>query len=350
MQALRATFPATLVCAFLGLASLSTGCSRTDTVPDLPSPGNNAAVPVHTAVVTTSSLSRTQSVAGTVRPVDHAVLSARIMGTVAEAAFSLGQHVPAGTLLVRLDAAEYAARVAQSEAALAQLEADFARESALLAQGASTSATVRTLAERQSAAAAALLEARSLLGYTRISAPFSGTVTRRFVNPGDFAAPGAALVELEGDTGLRVELEVPATLPFPAIGTALTVHLSSVSDAALLATLAEISSASDAQSRTRLAKLDLPAGSGARFGDFARVAWPAGTETALTVPAPAVSLFGQMERVFVVREGHAELRLVKTAGTRDGLAIIAAGLSAGEVVVLSPPSALREGQALALLP
>jgi hypothetical protein len=72
---------------------------------------------------------------------------------------------------------------------------------------------------------------------------------------------------------------------------------------------------------------------------------------ALQVPAGAIALLGQMERVFVVGEGHrAILRLVKTGVAAGDRMEIVSGLDAGERVVLNPPAGLREGQPLEILP
>jgi hypothetical protein len=58
-----------------------------------------------------------------------------------------------------------------------------------------------------------------------------------------------------------------------------------------------------------------------------------------------VTRFGQMERVFSIGpQNRAVLRLVKTAGVRDDLVEIVAGLSAGDQVIVNPPAGLREGQ------
>ena len=67
---------------------------------------------------------------------------------------------------------------------------------------------------------------------------------------------------------------------------------------------------------------------------------------ALRVPAEAVTTIGQMERVFVARDGRAELRLVKAGAVRGGRVEILSGLAEGERVVVTPPAGLREGQPL----
>ena len=98
-----------------------------------------------------------------------------------------------------------------------------------------------------------------------------------------------------------------------------------------------------------LVKVALPAGS-VRSGQFARLQVAAGRTETLLVPAAALTRFGQMERVFVVENGRAVLRLVKTGRiTGDRLEILS-GLNAGEQIVLAPPAALRDGQAVTLQP
>jgi multidrug efflux pump subunit AcrA (membrane-fusion protein) len=75
------------------------------------------------------------------------------------------------------------------------------------------------------------------------------------------------------------------------------------------------------------------------------------TRRTLLVPASAVSLNGQMERVFVVGEGNrATLRIVKTGAARGTDVEILSGLSASERVVSDPPATLREGQPLEAQP
>ncbi|MFA6959660.1 MAG: efflux RND transporter periplasmic adaptor subunit [Opitutaceae bacterium] len=306
-------------------------------------------VAVRTALAEEARQVRVQLVAGTLRPVDHAVVSTQVMGSVAAADFAVGQPVAAGDLLVTLSADELDARLAQAQAALDAVARDHARESLLLDKGVSTSEAVRSLADRLRGAEAAVKEAKTLLGYTRVRAPFSGVIAQRLVQKGDLATAGAPLFSIEGANGLRAEIEVPASLSLLAVGEKLTVQLSDGTE--VVGTLEELATAADPQTRTRLAKVALPAfAPAAHSGDFVRVAWPAGEVTTITVPVESVSVFGQMERVFVVEQGRAHLRLVKTAGSQDGRMRIAAGLNAGETVVMTAPVVLRDGQRVEVQP
>ena len=325
--------PSILVLPFLLLAGCSRGVGPAQ-------PDRAAAVPVRTATVVSSRTPRTQAVAGTVRPFARATIAAKITGTVASTRLVVGQAVAAGDLLVTLQADELAARAEQAQAALTQAEREYEREHSLQAQGASTADAVSAADDRRRQARAGAQEAAAMLTYTRVTAPFAGVLTGELVKPGDLATPGRALFEIEGTDRLRAEVQVPESLALPAIGAGLAVELG---DTTVTGQLVELSPAADPVSRTRLAKLDLPAAAPARSGQFVRVLWPGSDDVALTIPATAVSVLGQMERVFVAANGRAQLRLVKTGAHAGDRVEIAAGLDAGETVIVEPPAALRDG-------
>lgn len=284
---------------------------------------------------------RFQALPGTVRPAERAVVSSKVLGTVETRSVALGRKVSAGETLATLSANEIAARVEQAKAALAQTERDLQRETRLLEQGASTTEAVRNLEDKLRISKAGVEEAETLLGYTTITAPFAGVITREYVKEGDLASPGTPLFDLEGAEGFQVEVRVPDSLAAPELGTEMPVDLGQTST---VGSVAEVSPSADAATRTRLAKLNIPSATGARSGQFARVSWPAGVAASITVSGEAVTAFGQMERVFVVEEGKARLRLVKT-GRRTGDKIeILAGLTGGEMVVVGPDASLVDGQ------
>jgi len=344
MSLYRLSFPQRAVVAVI-FALLSSGCSRSD-APEYGS--KNSPVAVHVAVAELRQVHRHQPVAGTLRPADHAIVSARIMGTITGADFTLGRRVAAGEPLLTINAAELNARLEQAQAVLSQAVRDHEREAGLLTKGVVTSESVRALADHRSGAEAAVQEAKVLLSYTRVTSPFQGIITRKYIQNGDLATLGEALFAIEAECGLRAEVEVPASLPDIVIGTSVSVQLSAFTTNG---TLTEFSPAADPISRTRLAKLSLPTdASNTGSGDFVRVLWPAGESAAITVPIDAVCNVGQMERVYVVTAGRAQLRLVKTSGITSGRLIVAAGLEAGETVILASPASLKDGQVVEIQP
>jgi membrane fusion protein (multidrug efflux system) len=306
---------------------------------------------VRTATVTMESIASLTEVSGTVRPVQRAQLAAKLMGAIEEMPITLGQTVRAGDLLVKISAGEITARLAQAQAQLNVARRDLARERELLPKGASTADMVRGLEDRLTASEAMVREAEVMLGYAEIRAPFDGVIARKSAHPGDLAAPGMVLLEVEGTADFQVEVAVPDSLAAGlARGTPLTVELPAAG-LTFTGAVAELSSAADTQTRSVLAKISVPAGTVVRSGEFARVGVPGNPVPTLLVPATALSPLGQMERVFVSGTDHrALLRLVKSGPVRGERVEILSGLDAGERVVVNPPAGLREGQTLEILP
>ncbi len=333
--------PAALLAALL----VHAGCSRP--APSASNARTEGAITVTTEQVEASVMPRYQDVTATVRPVERATVAARVMGRIERIHVPIGGQVKAGEPLVTLQADEIQARLEQARAQLDQVTRDLARETTLVGQGASSAETARALEDRRRAAAASVNEATALWSYTTLTAPFDGVVTRRAAEVGDLAVPGAALLELEGVGLLRAEAEVPESFALLTPGARIAVRLD---DVELTGTLAELSPAADPVSRTRLAKVELPANSAARSGQFVRVRWPAGENRRLLVPTSAATRFGQMERVWVVSAGRLTLRLVRT-GARFGDRIeLLSGVAEGETVVVKPTPALRDGQPVNLAP
>jgi RND family efflux transporter MFP subunit len=329
------------------LLALLPGCARHEAAatatPALPP------VKVRLATVQTVSLPHVTEVTGTIRPAHHAMLAAKVMGTIAELPVTLGQRVRQGDLLLRISAAEINAKVIQARSQLNLALRDLERERDLLAKGASTAEMVRSLEDRFTMTEAMVREAETMLSYTEIRAPFDGVVAHKFVNAGDLAGPGQPLLEVEGTDDFEIEAGIPESLAAAlAVGTSLEIEAPRV---AFTGRLREISSTADAATRSVGVKVAVPAGTAVRSGQFARVLVPGATVPNLLVPVVALSLSGQMERVFVAGENRqAVLRLVKTGDTHGDLVEVLSGLSSGEKVVLNPPAGLHEGQPLEAQP
>jgi RND family efflux transporter MFP subunit len=286
----------------------------------------------------------TEEVVGTVRARQRASIEAKISGRIDSVLVAPGHPVKTGDLLVRLDAREIKARLDQAVAAREQAEGDLKRFVALFKSQTISQAEFDAIQSRARIARAAAAEAETTLGQANVLAPFDGVVTRKFAEVGDLAAPGRALLEVEDPSALRFEADVPETAAGRmAPGVRLPVRVAGL-DRDLEGVVGEISPAIDPASRTFLVKLDLPPVEGLRIGQFGRVAVPVGETTTLRLPAPAVLRRGQMELVFVVVDGRAWLRLVKS-GKRFGDDVeLVSGLEAGEVVVVDGAAALQDRQ------
>ncbi len=313
-------------------------------VPDLP------AVAVKVQAAKLEPHVATEEVVGTVRSKLRAMVEAKISGRVLEYTATPGAMVKAGDLLARLENQEIQAKVDQAKAMLDQAERDFARQKQLIASNATTRQDFDAADARVKVATAGLNEAETMFGYAKVTAPFDGVITRKLADVGDLAMPGKPLLEIEAPTALRFEADLPeAILDRITMGAKMQVKVASVSNP-LEATVSEIAPVADPVSRTFQVKLDLPKADGLRTGQFGRVSVPVAEVKLLMVPKKSVIKRGQMELVFVAKDGKAALRLVKTGRALNGSIEVLSGLEEGEQVVISDVAKLADGQPVTIQP
>lgn len=285
-------------------------------------------------------------VSGVVRANTRASIAPKVMGSISNFPIKLGQAVKKGDLLVEINAPEIREKVSQAQTQLRQAQRDLTREQSLFDKEASTAETVRNLEDRVAMMESMVTEAEAMLAYTEIRAPFDGSVSRIYADEGSLAAPGMPLLELDGTSGLEIEAGVPESLISGQIeGDRFQAYLPS-SNSAFEATVVEVSSASNDQSRSVKVRFSIPANIQARPGQFARIQLEGSNRSKIMVPVNAISKLGQMERVFVAVEDHALLRLVKTGATEGQQVEVLTGLDAGEWIVVDSTETLTDGQPL----
>jgi len=286
----------------------------------------------------------TEEVVGTVRAKRHATLEPRLSGRITSLPVMLGQRVKAGELVARLDAAEIRAQLEQAEASLEQAERDWSRTSTLFEQQAATRAEYDAAQSRHRVARAMAAEAKAMMNYADIVAPFDGLVTRKWAEVGDFAAPGKPLVSIEDPSILQMEAEVPQAIArHLAQDDRINVLVDGIKEP-LTGVVSEMAPATDPLTRTFQVKVDLPQQAGVNSGQFARLLVPLGESYALRLPVSAVVQRGQLEIVFVVSDRQAHLRLVKTGKRIGDEWEILSGLDADASVVVEGADLLSDGQ------
>lgn len=324
---------------------LLAACGRHETPPSA-APALPTAT-VHTLPAAYENHAATEEVVGTVRSKQRAVVEAKVSGRVLEYTATPGAVVQRGELLARLEVQEIQAKVDQARALLDQARREYDRQKQLITSNATTRQEYETAEARVKITTAGLTEAETMLGYASVTAPFDGVVTRKLADVGDLAMPGKPLLEIEAPGSLRFEADLPeAILDRVQLGAKLPVRLNQI----VVGTVSEISPIADPVSRTFRVKLDLPPVDGLRTGQFGRVSVPVAETRLLLVPREAVLKRGQMEIVFIVRDGRASLRLVKTGKTLDGRVEVLSGLEEGDSVVVRDTDRLIDGQPVTVQP
>lgn len=299
-----------------------------------------------TVVVVDTMMSTVFEASGPALPVAEATLSTKLMGAVTAVLVTEGTRVAAGAPLVRLDAADLDAKsrqasagIAGAEAAYREAQAQATRIRALYADSAAPRAQLDAVEAGLARATAGLEAARAgstelnaVRAYGVLRAPFAGVVTRRFVDVGDFAAPGAPLVTVQDASRLRISAAVPAamarrvkagmTLAGRIEGEAVQAVIEGVVPSA--ATMYTINAIVANRSGA------LPA------GGSATLAVPGGSaERTLLVPLSAIVREGDLTGVRVVRDGRSELRWVRLGDSYGDRVVVRTGLQAGERVALA---------------
>lgn len=285
---------------------------------------------------------------GSVRPQTIATIRAQVSGQVVAAAFEIGDAVSKGDLLVELQVPELEAQVEAAEARLAEIEGDLARERSLLENNASTREQVRSLTDRRRQAAARLEEARAVRRHAKVTAPFDGSIARKWIEVGDLARPGLPLLELEQPGKLEIATQLPGDLPIPDSYTWIEV---TDGDVNMHASITAVAASLDSVTRSRSILLQIPEqGPELSAGQFVRILWPDRAREMMVIPGAAIRRNGPVEQVFVIQDQIARMRLIRSGMSRGQDTQVHAGLSEGETVVLNPPSLLRDGSLVEVVP
>ena len=326
----------------IGVLLFTGGCKneehKTVLPPELPS------VEVQTDKAVLQPVTNQIELLGTIESVNKVEIAAKVSGTISELPVVLGSKVNKGDLLIRVRAGEIDARVSQSMAELEKAKRNLEREKKPLSKKAATKETVRSLQETVNIAEAAYKEALTYQTYTTITAPIDGHITRKHVNMGDLATPGKPLLNIEDNSRLQVITEIPERYILQIHkGDTLNVAVPAA-QLSIIGTVSEVAPTTSPKTRTAPVKLDIVPHAKLHGGQFVRVTLGRDDDNTLTVPKTAVSTFGQIDRVFVITDNRAELRLVKTGRAYGDSIEILAGLSVGETVVSSDSQTLKDGQ------
>ncbi len=202
---------------------------------------------------------------------------------------------------------------------------------------------VRMLQAQLKQALAGLAAAQVQLSYATITAPFSGVVVKRHVDPGDMASPGMPLLTIVDPSSFRLEVTVPEShMKFIRIGDSVPVTIDALGQT-LNGRVYEVVPSADPVSRTFVVKISLPQVKGLMAGMFGRAEFKVGEIRGIFVPESAIWREGSLEGVFVV-EGERAIKRVVTTGKRlNDLIEILSGLNEGELVVAKVYDRIRDG-------
>jgi len=220
---------------------------------------------------------------------------------------------------------------------------------AALAQARQNFAAVAVARGNVANAQSAVDLAKRALAYTVIYSPIDGFVAERPIDLGEYVTTTTKVATVVRTNPLRVRIDIPEqAIQEVRAGESVSVTTSAWPDRSFSGRIARISPNVTPNSRTLTVEAEIENGSGAlKPGQFAtvRILLPR-TEPAVLVPSRAVRTEAGVSRVFVIKDGHAQQRLIQLGQTEGDLVEIKQGLSADEVVATSNIELLSDGIAV----
>ncbi|HJT65095.1 MAG TPA: efflux RND transporter periplasmic adaptor subunit [Pyrinomonadaceae bacterium] len=198
-------------------------------------------------------------------------------------------------------------------------------------------------------AQAQLALARKNLSYAVIPSPIDGFVTERTADVGEYVSPQQKVATIVRTNPLRMRIDVPEqAIPEVKVGQSVSVTTSAWPDKSFAGRIARIAPNVSASSRTLTVEAEINNSSNAlKPGQFATVRiLQERSAPAVLVPARAVVTEAGVSRVFVIKNGRAEQRLVQTGQTEGDLIEVKNGVAADEQVATSGLERLSDGIAV----
>jgi RND family efflux transporter MFP subunit len=192
----------------------------------------------------------------------------------------------------------------------------------------------------------------TMLGYSRLLAPFSGVVTARLADPGTLASPGVPLLQVDQAGALQLQATVDESV-IGVIHKAMKalVAINGNNSTNLAGTVAEIDPAADPASHSFLVKIDLQPSSQLRAGMYGTAEFANGVRQAIVIPRSAVVMRGSLACAYVIDgQGIAQLRSLTLGAIQGNLVEVLSGISAGEKLVDAPSDRDLAGKRIEVQP
>jgi multidrug efflux pump subunit AcrA (membrane-fusion protein) len=210
-------------------------------------------------------------------------------------------------------------------------------------------AAVATARANVSNAESQLGLAQRSLSYSLVYSPIDGFVAERNADLGEYVSPSTKVATIVRINPLRVRIDIPEqAIPAVNVGQSVSVTTSAWPDRNFSGRIARISPNVTPTSRTLTVEAEIENGSGAlKPGQFATVRiLQARAQPAVLVPSRAVRTESGVSRVFVIKDGRVQERLVQLGQTEGDLVEIKGGVAAAELVATSNIEQLGDGMAV----
>jgi len=168
----------------------------------------NVQVSVNVAPVETRTSERSLRLVGTVAPSQEIDIKSEVQGKITSLTVDLGDYVPKGRVIARIDNQTRQLSVANAQQVLADARQSLERYQRLYEGGAATKAQLDQYTLAYNNAKISVAQARKELSNTAVVAPISGIISKKSTEAGAFANQGSSLVTIVDVSRLKVNINV----------------------------------------------------------------------------------------------------------------------------------------------
>lgn len=322
------------------------------------------------ARVTREDLFKEVTIPAEFRPYEEVELHAKVSGYVKQMNVDFGDKVKTGQLLATLEIPELRDELNNAQATEKKAEADYSNAhlayTRLLAVNQAHPNLVAqqdldNAAANDQATAAAIAAAKAdvdryqtLVGYTQITAPFDGVVTRRYADPGALIQAGTSsdtqsLPLVRVSDNYRLRLDFPVTVDYVKdirLGDPIVVRVDSLNGRTFTGTISRFADDVSENTRTMITEIEVPNPNLKLVpGMYATVTLKVEKRPrALAVPIEAV-VGDKPPMVYVVnQDDEIETRPVALGMETPAKYEVLSGLHEGDLVVIGNHAKLQVGQ------
>ncbi|MEX2122493.1 MAG: efflux RND transporter periplasmic adaptor subunit [Woeseia sp.] len=328
-----------LVAALVFLA----GCDRDTTADNTQT--EPAVIKVVTHVAEPQRLLDEIQALGTARANESIEIRPRISSIVTRVAFTEGQLVRQGDLLIELENSEVRAGLAVAEAALSESRSTYNRSESLASTQAISASSLEQLRAAMQVNEAQVAAARARLANTVIHAPFTGRVGLRRVSPGGFVDNSTVITTLDDTDIIKLDFSIPeAFLTVVADGMNIVAGSLVYPARSFAGTVESVDTRLDPVARSVQVRAVLANPDGAlKPGMFLTVDLQRDRGEVLVAPEEAIVPERDEQYVFQVVDGRAVKRQVTLGRRVPGLVEITGGISAGDLLITEGTHKVRDG-------
>ncbi|MFC1468116.1 efflux RND transporter periplasmic adaptor subunit [Verrucomicrobiota bacterium] len=260
-----------------------------------------------------------------------------------------GDRVEQDSLLMQIDDRVWAAELKRAEIAARDAKNNFERFRQLKKTGAISASEYDAVEREYISTQAGLDEAQVNREQCQVRAPVKGVVNDRFIEPGEYVQPGTPVFEIVDSETVKVRMSIPekdiyAIKP----DSKLNFTVQPLKGRIFEGTVKFIATQADARNNSFRAELETDNSEGLlRPGMIARVKFVRGIrKNMVSLPLTAVLPTNGDHIVYLAKDGHAVRRKVEIDSITQERALISAGLTTGDPVVVEGNRTLRDGQRL----